>query len=130
LQQSKAICGELEPQGPSDEPACVLQVWNQAARQVEPTAGNPPRRRRRKESVQPEQPPPPADPARPDILAQLLQECGAHSERALLAASELDTAGFRAQLALKQGMGVIRETAGDGQVLLVAEPSSIAPTVQ
>jgi hypothetical protein len=49
-----------------------------------------------------------------------LQECGALSERALLAASELDPAGFRAQLALEQGLGVIRETAEDGQVLLEA----------
>lgn len=55
-----------------------------------------------------------------DLLVQLLQECGALSERALLAASELDAAGFRAQLALEQGRGAIRESAQDGQVLLEA----------
>ena len=61
-----------------------------------------------------------AAPAPPDLLAQLLQECGALSERALLAASELDPAGFRAQLALEQGMGAIRATSEDEQVLLEA----------
>lgn len=38
----------------------------------------------------------------------------------LLAAFELDPAGSWAQLALEQGMGAIRETAQDGQVLLGA----------
>jgi hypothetical protein len=52
-----------------------------------------------------------------------MQECGALRERALLAASERVPADFRAQLALKPGMGLIRETAADGQVLLEAEIS-------
>ncbi|MDM7953496.1 MAG: hypothetical protein QUV07_09835 [Cyanobium sp. CZS 25K] len=38
----------------------------------------------------------------------------------LLAAFKLDPAGFRAQLALDQGLGAIPETAQDGQVLLEA----------
>ncbi|MFN5117779.1 MAG: hypothetical protein ACK5JJ_06735, partial [Cyanobacteriota bacterium] len=59
-------------------------------------------------------------PAPRDLLAKLLQECGALSERALLAASELDAAGFRAQLALEQELGTIQETQEDGQVLLEA----------
>ena len=56
-------------------------------------------------------------------LISLMQECGALRERALLAASERVPADFRAQLALKPGMGLIRETAADGQVLLEAEIS-------
>jgi type I restriction enzyme S subunit len=117
---AKAFRGELVPQNPNDEPASVLLERIRAARQAEAAAGKPSRRGRRKAAAHPEQAPPPAAPAPPDLLAQLLQECGALTERALLAASELDPAGFRAQLALEQGLGVIRETAQDGQVLLEA----------
>ncbi|MCP9884261.1 hypothetical protein KBY97_03835 [Synechococcus sp. ATX 2A4] len=118
------------PQDPNDEPASVLLERIRAARQAEADAGKPSRRGRRKAAAHPEQAPRPVAPAPPDLLAQLLQECGALSERALLAASELDPAGFRAQLALEQGMGVIRETAQAGQVLLEAAPASMATTVQ
>lgn len=127
---AKAFRGELVPQDSHDEPASVRAQRIRAARHADATARKPAQRGRNKAAALPEQAPPPANPERPDFLAQLLQECGALSDRALLVASELDTAGFRAHLALEQGMGVIRETAEDRLVLLEADPASIAPTVQ
>ena len=117
---AKAFRGELVPQDANDEPASVLLDRIRAARHADVAAGKPSRRGRRKAAASPELAPLTATPAPADLLAQLLHECGALSERALLAASELDPAGFRAQLALEQGMGAIRETAEDGQVLLEA----------
>jgi hypothetical protein len=61
-----------------------------------------------------------AAPVSPDQLANLLRECGALSERALLAASELDPASFQAQLAHERSLGTIHVSYDDGQELLEA----------
>lgn len=121
---AKAFRGELVPQDPSEEPASVLLERIRAARQEEAAAGKPLRRGRRKSAAHSEQTPLPAAPAPPDLLAQLLQECGALSERALLAASELEPGRFRRQLALEVEAGNIREELEGGQqVLMVAGKS-------
>ncbi len=117
---AKAFRGELVPQDPNDEAASVLLERIRAARQAEAGAGKPLRRGRRKAAAHPDQIPLDAAPVPPDLLSGLLQECGALSERALLAASELEPGRFRLQLELEMGLGAVRETRDDGQVLLEA----------
>jgi type I restriction enzyme S subunit len=122
---AKAFRGELVPQDPADEPASVLLARIRAARQAEAGAARPSRRGRPKAAANPEPidrtaAPAPSDPLPPDLLSQLLRECGALSERALLAASELGPEGFFTQLERELQLGLIRQSRGEGQVLLEA----------
>ncbi len=122
---AKAFRGELVPQDPADEPASVLLARIRAARLAEAGAARPSRRGRPKAAANPEPidrtaAPAPSDPLPPDLLSQLLRECGALSERALLSASELEPEGFFTQLERELQLGLIRQSRGEGQVLLEA----------
>jgi len=118
---AKAFRGELVPQDPSDDPASVLLERIRAARKAEAATGQPSRSGRPKAAANPAPSPVDAAPVSPDRLASLLRKCGALSERALLAASELDPASFRAQLAHERSLGAIGNVVDDdSQELLEA----------
>lgn len=106
-----AFRGELVPQDPNDEPASVLLQRIKAQREAEAGAKKPAKRGRKKK----------ADPAQLDIpkgiadnhLAKVLEECGALSERALLAASELEPNAFELQLAKETREALIMRNTED-----------------
>ena len=108
---AKAFRGELVPQDPNDEPASVLLKRIKAQREAEAAAKKPAKRGRKKE----------ADAAQLVIpagiadnhLTKVLQECGALSQRALLAASELEPAVFQLQLLRELEGGLIKKTSID-----------------
>jgi type I restriction enzyme S subunit len=108
------------PQDPSDEPASVLLERIRAARQAEAGAGKPSRRGRRKAAANPDQTSLDAAPVPPYLLSGLLRECGALSERALLAASELEPERFQRQLDLELQAGGLRVVQQDGRTVLEA----------
>jgi type I restriction enzyme S subunit len=116
---AKAFRGELVPQDPSEEPASVLLERIRAARQAEAAAGQPSRRSRKKAAANPAPGVSDAAPVPPDLLVGLLRECGALSERALLAASELAPERFQRQLAIEMDAGQIREDMEEGERVLV-----------
>lgn len=117
---AKSFRGELVPHDPGDEPASVLLERIRAARQAEGGAGKSSGRGQKKAAAHPDQPPLDAAPVPPDLLSGLLRECGALSERALLAASELDAGRFRRQLEHELKAGSIRDTNEEGKSLLEA----------
>ena len=110
---TKAFRGELVPQDPNDEPASVLLQRIKAQREAEAPAKKSAKRGRKKK----------ADAAQLAIpagiadnhLAKVLEECGALSERALLAASELEPAVFQLQLSKELGTGGLKQVAVDGE---------------
>jgi type I restriction enzyme S subunit len=116
---AKAFRGELVPQDPSEEPASVLMERIRAARQSEAGAGKASGRGRKKAASNPESIALEAAPDPPDLLCALLQECGALSERALLAASGLEPGRFRRQLEIEIEACRISEALEEGERVLV-----------
>jgi len=117
---AKAFRGELVPQDPEDDPASELLARIRAARQAGASAGKPSRRGRKQAAAIPDLATRDAAPVPPDLLAGLLRECGALSERALLAASELEPERFERQLAMELRSGALRFTHDEGKSLLEA----------
>ena len=117
---AKAFRGELVPQDPNDEPASLLLERIRAARQAEAAPSGPSRRGLRKPAANPEPSLHEAAPVPLDFLAGLLRECGALSEQALLAVSELEPQRFQQQLYRELESGTAREVQDNGQVLLEA----------
>ena len=102
-----AFRGELVPQDPNDEPASVLLERIKAQREAEAANKKPAKRGRKKKADA-------AQLAIPDgiadnHLAKVLEECGALSELALLAASELELEVFHLQLSKELNAGGLKQ---------------------
>ena len=110
---AKAFRGELVPQDPNDEPASVLLERIKAQREAEAAAKKPAKRGRKKkaEAAQIVIPEGIAD----NHLAKVLEECGSLSERALLAASELEPGVFQLQLTKEIDAGGLKRVDVDGE---------------
>ena len=110
---AKAFRGELVPQDPNDEPASVLLARIKAQREAE-AATKKPAKRGRKEKADTAQLAIPAGIA-DNHLAKVLEECGALSKRALLAASELEPGVFQLQLTKELAAGGLKQVDVDGE---------------
>ena len=104
---AKAFRGELVPQDPNDEPASVLLERIKVQREAEAATKKPGKRGRKKKAdaavlVIPEG-------IADNHLAKVLEECGALSELALLAASELEPEVFQLQLSKELNAGGLKE---------------------
>jgi type I restriction enzyme S subunit len=115
-----AFSDELVPQDSSEEPASALLERIRAARQAEAAPSGLSRRGLRKAAANPKPSLYEAPPVPLDCLTGLLRECGALSERALLAVSELEPQRFQQQLYRELESGTAREVQDNGQVLLEA----------
>lgn len=110
---AKAFRGELVPQDPNDEPASVLLERIKAQREAELSTKKPAKRGRKRNADAPQHDIPEGFAL--NHLAKVLEECGALSEHALLAASELEPGVFQLQLSKELNAGGLKQIDLDGK---------------